>query len=170
MSLSIEYSARTISWSMEEKTGYLSKQGFLVVLSQIMIYQRVCSKSNTTGIPRVAGTTDPSVAPETWVQPTPLLLLVAYMLLNLVFCVVFCRLLFVLLSFFLLAIVLSVLYLQILITSLVASNFSLLNLMHLTIWNWRQFHFVRTANCKNNRFFSKFDWNCKSIVMYSYVS
>jgi hypothetical protein len=87
-----------ISRGYTTMTGYLNKQGFLVVLSQIMTYQRVCSKSSTTGVPSEAGTTDPSVSPETWVQPTTLLLLVVNMLLNLVFCVVFCRLSFILLS------------------------------------------------------------------------
>jgi hypothetical protein len=87
-----------ISRGYTTMTGYLNKQGFLVVLSQIMTYQRVCSKSSTTGVPSEAGTTDPSVSPETWVQPTPLLLLVVNMLLNLVFCVVFCRLSFIPLS------------------------------------------------------------------------
>jgi len=74
------------------------------ILSQFMTYHPICNKSNTAGTASGTGTAYPSGAPEftlvfSWVH-------VAQSLVSLVFCVEFCRSLFVL---FCLAIVLSVL-------------------------------------------------------------
>ena len=96
-------------------------------LSSFMTYHRVCNKSDTTGVTCGAWPVHPSGAPEftpvfSWVRVAE----------SVVFCVMFCRSLFVLLYFFfwplcclsfghcvvcLLAIVLSVLRLWLLITT-----------------------------------------------------
>ena len=89
------------------------------VFSSFMKYYRVCSKSNamsvTSGEPLF-------ILREHWSSFPGFSVHVAW---SLVFCVVFCRLLFVLLSFSCLSLsCLSFFYLRLLITYLISSNFS----------------------------------------------
>ena len=92
---------------------FTSRKDF-TVLSSFMTYDRVCNQGNTTGVTSGARTAYPSEAPE--FTPGFSGVRVAR---SLVFCVVFCRSLFVLLSFFFWPLCfLSFFDLRILITSL----------------------------------------------------